>query len=133
MPSVLETPRLLLRPVRPSDAEAFFAFLGDPDAMRFTHHHASLRECRRRLAVFEWRRRSEGYATELAHACLAWADQVLGLPEVRAFAHPGNAASRRVLEKAGFAAVRPVPEMERILYSRPRHQGCGSGCRSRAF
>jgi len=177
MPPVLETPRLLLRPVRPSDAEAFFAFLGDPEAMRFTRHHASLRECRRRLAGFEWRRRSEGYApwaatgkadgqllgwggvycdpfdpgwgpelgysfhpaawgqgyaTELAHACLAWADQVLGLPEVRAFAHPGNAASRRVLEKAGFAAVRPVPEMERILYSRPRHGGSGSGCTSRA-
>lgn len=45
---------------------------------------------------------------------------MLGLPEVSAFAHPDNAASRRVLAKAGFAPVRTVPEMDRILYWRPR-------------
>ena len=56
-PPVLTTARLLLRPPRPSDAASFFAFLGDPTAMRFTHCHASVRECRRRLAVFEWQRR----------------------------------------------------------------------------
>ena len=160
---MLETPRLLLRPVRPSDAEAVFAFAGDRAAMRYTHCHASLRECRRRLAGFEWQRRrygfapwaavgrddgrllgwggvyldpfdsgwgpelgyrfhpaawGRGYATELAAACLGWADTVLRLPKVIAFAHPENPASSRVLVKAGFAAVRPVPEMERILYCR---------------
>ena len=162
---MLETPRLQLRPPRPSDAGAFYAFMGDPDAMRFTHRHASLRECRRRLAGFEWQRRRVGYAawavvtkadarlvgwggvyedpfdpgwgaelgyafhpdawglgyaTELALACLVWADGALGLPEVRAFAHPDNAASRRVLAKAGFELVRFVPEMERLLHVRRR-------------
>ena len=161
-----ETRRLLLHPPRLSDAGAFYAFLGDADAMRFTHHHASPRECRRRLAGFEWQRRrtgyaawavvakadarlvgwggvyedpfdpgwgaelgyafhpavwGRGYATELALACLAWADEALGLPEVRAFAHPDNAASRRVLAKAGFEPVRWVPEMNRLLHVRRRH------------
>ncbi len=62
----------------------------------------------------------KGLATELARACLHWADTVLDLPEVSAFAHPDNAASRRVLAKAGFAQVRTVSEMDRILYWRPR-------------
>ena len=149
--------------MRSSDTAAFFAFGGDPDAMRYTHCHTSLRECRRRLAAFEWQRRKRGYApwaviskmddrlvgwggvyvdpfdpqwgpelgysfhpgswgqglaTELATACLGWADQVLCLPTVSAFAHPDNAASRRVLDKAGFVSVRAVPEMDRILYCR---------------
>ena len=60
----------------------------------------------------------QGFATELAGACLEQADQVLGLPEVSAFAHPGNAASRRVLDKVGFVPVRAVPDMDRILYRR---------------
>lgn len=58
---MLTTARLLLRPPRPGDA-AFFAFLGDPAAMRFTHCHPSVRECRRRLAGFEWQRRRVGFA-----------------------------------------------------------------------
>ena len=159
----LDTPRLLLRPMRPSDTETFFAFGSDPDAMRFTHCHTSVRDCRRRLAAFEWQRRKRGYApwaviakadgqlvgwggvyvdpfdpvwgpelgysfhpaawgkglaTELAHACLGWADAVLSLPEVSAFAHPDNVASRRVLDKVGFLPVRAVPEMNRVLYRR---------------
>ena len=59
-----------------------------------------------------------GYATELVAASLEVADRVLDLPEVRAFARPENAASRRVLEKAGFEVVRFVREMERWLYRR---------------
>lgn len=163
----METARLLLRPPRASDAAAFHAFLGDPAAMRFTHCQASLRECRRRLAGFEWQRRrlgyapwaivaradrrlvgwggiyqdpfdpgwgvelgyaldpaagGRGYATELADACLNWADAMLELPEVCAFVHPDNAASRRVLEKAGFAPVRRIPERDRILLHRPRRR-----------
>ena len=61
-----------------------------------------------------------GYATELATACMAIADDVLKLPEVRAFARPENVGSRRVLEKAGFEVERFVPEMERFLYRRDR-------------
>ena len=136
--------------------------------MRFTHHHASVRECRRRLAAFEWRRRREGYApwaaitkadgrlvgwgglcedpftpgwgvelayafhpgvwgmgyaTELARACLAWADSELTPPEIRAFAHPDNAASRRVLAKTGFEPVRFVPELARLLHVRVHPRG----------
>lgn len=161
--SGLETARLLLRPMRTVDTVAFFAFGGDPDAMRYTHCHTSLHECRRRLAAFEWQRRKRGYApwaviaktdgrlvgwggvyldpfdprwgpelgysfhpdvwgqgfaTEFASACLEWADQVLDLPEVSAFAHPDNMASRRVLDKVGFVPVRAVPEMDRVLYYR---------------
>jgi ribosomal-protein-alanine N-acetyltransferase len=160
---MLETPRLLLRPPRIADAADFFAFLGNPEAMRFTHHDTSLRACRRRLAGFEWQRRrtgiapwavvaktdqrvvgwgglyedpfepgwgvewgyalhpaewGKGYATELGSACLGWADNVLRLAEVRAFVHPKNAASRRVLEKLGFAPVRFVVEMDRVLLRR---------------
>lgn len=59
---MLDTSRLLLRPPRASDAEAFFSFLGDAGAMRFSHHHATPRECRRRLVAFECQRRRRGYA-----------------------------------------------------------------------
>ena len=162
---VLNTARLLLRPPRPSDAAPFFAFLGDPAAMRFTHCHASVRECRRRLAAFEWQRRQagfapwavltrddgqlvgwgglyedpfdpgwgmelgyslhpaawgQGYATELARACLAWGDEELEAPEVWAFVHPDNTASRRVLDRTGFTKVRLLPEKERILLRRAK-------------
>ena len=41
-----------------------------------------------------------GYASELTATCTEIADNVLRLPEVRAFAHRDNLASRRVLEKA---------------------------------
>ena len=56
----------------------------------------------------------QGFAGELVAASLDEARHV-GLPAVRAFVHPGNAASRRVLERAGFAVERWIPEMERWL------------------
>ena len=62
----------------------------------------------------------QDYATELAAACTSLADNVLQLPEVRAFARPENVASRRVLEKARFEVVRFVPDMARFLYRRTR-------------
>ncbi len=159
----VETPRLLLRAPRLADTPALFEFLGDREAMRHTRADASLRACRRRIAVHERRRRhngyapwtiaakadgriigwgglyddpfdpgwgvevgyffhpsawGHGYASELVAACTALADNTLCLPEVRAFAHPENLGSRRVLEKAGFEQVRFVPEMERLLYRR---------------
>jgi [ribosomal protein S5]-alanine N-acetyltransferase len=61
-----------------------------------------------------------GYASELVAACTKVADEELRLPEVRAFAHLENTASRRVLEKAGFEPVRFVPDMERRLFRRYR-------------
>lgn len=161
----IETERLTLRRPRLSDVPALFTFLGDARAMRHTHRHASLAECRRRVAVHEWRRRRDGcapwtiitrqdgriigwgglyddpfdpgwgvevgyflhpdawgrgYASELLAACLGEADAVLRLPELRAFAHPDNTASRRVLEKAGFEQRRYVAGMNRFLFSRLR-------------
>lgn len=56
-----------------------------------------------------------GYATELTQASLRLAkDLNAGL--VRAFAHPENLASQRVLEKSGFVFERFVTEMHRRLY-----------------
>ncbi len=64
----------------------------------------------------------QGYASEMVAACMTVADHTLRLPEVRAFAHPANVGSRRVLEKAGFEELRFVPEMDRFLYRRHRQE-----------
>jgi [ribosomal protein S5]-alanine N-acetyltransferase len=57
-----------------------------------------------------------GYATELTKFCLQMAHDELGFAEVRAFAHPDNGASRRVLDKAGFEKLYFVQAMNRYLY-----------------
>jgi RimJ/RimL family protein N-acetyltransferase len=66
--------------------------------------------------AFAARAWGNGYATELTQFCLALARNQLGARLVRAFAHPDNAASRRVLKKAGFREQRFVLEMNRHLY-----------------
>ena len=58
----VETSRLILRRPCLVDVPVLFSFLGDARAMQHTHFDASLRECRRRVAVHEWRRRRDGYA-----------------------------------------------------------------------
>jgi ribosomal-protein-alanine N-acetyltransferase len=161
-----ETGRLVLRQPKLADVPTLFEFLGDIEAMRYTHADTSLRGRRRRVAVHEWRRRrdgyapwtvvtkadnriigwgglyddpfdpgwgvevgyffhpnagGQGYATELMEACTFVADDVLRLPEVRAFARLENIRSRPVLEKAGFELMRFIPEMERLLFRRGRH------------
>jgi ribosomal-protein-alanine N-acetyltransferase len=58
----VETPRLILRRPRLADVPLLFEFLGDGRAMRYTHPDASLRDCRRRVAAHERRRRYDGYA-----------------------------------------------------------------------
>ena len=58
-----------------------------------------------------------GYASELTRFCLAVARDRLRLAEVKAFVHPDNAASRKVLDKAGFEEARFVPAMNRFLYT----------------
>ncbi|HEY5317562.1 MAG TPA: GNAT family N-acetyltransferase [Solirubrobacteraceae bacterium] len=50
----------------------------------------------------------EGLATELADACTAVAFGTLELGQVIAMALPTNVASRRVMEKSGFAYERDV-------------------------
>jgi ribosomal-protein-alanine N-acetyltransferase len=57
-----ETARLSLRPPRLADVPSLFEFLGDGKAMRHTHVDVSMRACRRRVAVHEWRRRHDGFA-----------------------------------------------------------------------
>jgi RimJ/RimL family protein N-acetyltransferase len=59
---------------------------------------------------------SKGYATELALFCVALAKQQARWQALRAFAHPLNVASQRVLLKSGFRQERFVPEMHRLLY-----------------
>jgi RimJ/RimL family protein N-acetyltransferase len=56
----------------------------------------------------------KGFAGELVAASLAEARRAR-LPAVRAFVHPDNAASRRVLERGGFAVEKWIPEMSRWL------------------
>jgi [ribosomal protein S5]-alanine N-acetyltransferase len=58
----VDTARLRLRPPRLADVPALFEFLGDPVAMRFTHCDETIRQCRRRIAVHERRRRHDGCA-----------------------------------------------------------------------
>jgi len=72
-----ETARLVLRRPILADAPVLFEFLGDADAMRHTHVDVSLRQCRRRIAVHDWRRRIDGNApwTVLAkadHRIIGW-------------------------------------------------------------
>ena len=66
----------------------------------------------RRLPEFGYRLapafRGQGLATEAARAAIADAFERLGLPEIHAFAEPGNAASLRVLEKLGLSYLRDI-------------------------
>jgi len=59
----------------------------------------------------------------------AGGDHSLRLSQVKAFAHPANAGSRRVLEKACFEVVQFVPEMDRFLYRRQARATGGSRSR----
>jgi len=160
----IRTKHLVLEPATLADVPALYAFLGDPTAMRHTHHCRTLRDCRRHVAGHEWQRRrigcapwsirrhddraligwgglfedpfepgwgvelgywfaphawGQGYASELAAACVDHARDRLRLTQLRAFAKPENVASCRVLEKAGFERQHFVPELARHLY---RHE-----------
>ena len=52
--------------------------------------------------------RGEGLATEAAEAAIADAFGRLALPEIFAFAAPGNAPSRRVIAKLGMTYLRDI-------------------------
>lgn len=66
-----------------------------------------------------------GLATELVLASLRHAFVDLDLPWVSAFTRPANAASRRVLQKAGFRLAGYVVELERDRYVIARDGGAG--------
>lgn len=60
----------------------------------------------------------KGLATELGAASVEVAFSVLGLPALAAFTQPHNAASRRVMEKLGFAYEKDVTHagLPHVLY-----------------
>jgi [ribosomal protein S5]-alanine N-acetyltransferase len=63
----------------------------------------------------------EGFATELGAASVEVAFESLGLPDVVAFTLPDNLASRRVMEKLGFAYEKTAPYKgygDHVLYRR---------------
>ena len=62
----------------------------------------------------------EGFATELGAASLEHGFGTLGLERIVAFTIPGNAASRRVMAKLGFAYERDVVHagLPHILHAR---------------
>jgi ribosomal-protein-alanine N-acetyltransferase len=69
----------------------------------------------------------QGLGTELALASVAIAFVRLDLPDVVAFTLPHNLASRRVMEKSGFAYERDITwaEMPHVLYRRRREESGG--------
>ena len=76
------------------------------------------------LAPAAW---GKGYATELVRLCVELARQQRRWQALRAFAHPQNTASQKVLLKAGFEQERFAPQMQRFLYRRElREAGNGS-------
>ena len=66
---------------------------------RFDAHFMPSVEIGWRLAPQFW---GKGYATEAAHAALAFGFDTLRLPEIVAFTTPDNAPSRAVMEKIGM-------------------------------
>jgi [ribosomal protein S5]-alanine N-acetyltransferase len=67
------------------------------------------------------RRWGQGLATEMAAGLVDHAERA-GLADLVAYTEPTNAASRRVMEKVGFAYERDVPHHGRgqVLYRRRR-------------
>ena len=59
---MIETPRLLLRPLRDEDVEPLWEIQGDREAMRFTWAAPSRAECARRLREHERLRAEHGFA-----------------------------------------------------------------------
>jgi [ribosomal protein S5]-alanine N-acetyltransferase len=65
---------------------------------------------------------NQGFATELALASIESGFGPLRLPQIVAFTMPGNSASRRVMEKTGFAYEREITHvgLPHVLYRRER-------------
>ena len=55
------TARLCLKPPQAVDSDALFAFLGDPDAMRFTMKLADVEACRRHLTAHACQAKAVGF------------------------------------------------------------------------
>jgi RimJ/RimL family protein N-acetyltransferase len=61
---VIETPRLFLRPFEPDDVEAAFAWLSDPDVMRFipAGPHTTVAKTRTRIAEYRAQQAARGFS-----------------------------------------------------------------------
>lgn len=72
-----------------------------------------------------------GYATEAARASVRLGFERLGLPRIVGFALPENAASRRVLEKAGMRlrGETRLFDLDLVWYSVAREGGTGAPAR----
>ena len=82
----------------------------------------------------------EGFASELGQACVDVAFGPIGSPDLVAFTLPHNGASRRVMEKLGFAYEKTAPYKtfgDHVLYRlmntsiRPRGIRPGGSCSTR--
>lgn len=80
------------------DVAPFAGFIGLA-VPRFEAHFTPCVEIGWRLARSHW---DQGYATEGALAALAFGFEALGLDEITSHTVPGNARSRRVMEKLGM-------------------------------
>jgi ribosomal-protein-alanine N-acetyltransferase len=72
--------------------------------------------------------RGRGYATEAARASLTYGFEQIGLERIVAVAAPANAASRRVMEKAGMTMEGPGRHygQETVLYSITRRRAAAA-------
>ena len=143
---MIETERLLIRPLAADEREAMFALWRDPANQRVTS--ADDARVRQWLAIVwgVWERESgelvgdcslhfdtgfgewelsygfrrdrwgRGYATEAARACVRYGFEELGLETIVADVDPANAASARVLEKCGLEQVGKLDD-GRLFYA----------------
>jgi RimJ/RimL family protein N-acetyltransferase len=59
--------------------------------------------------IFASEAHGQGFATEAVKAALAWADEMLNVPEIVAIISPGNCGSINVARKAGFREAERAP------------------------
>lgn len=123
---MIETERLLIRPLGAEDRERMLEFWLDPVNERGEMPPAHVeRWAAAAWGVWErdWElayafrrdRWGRGYASEAALACVRHGFEVMGLKRIVADVDPANLASVRVLDKCGFEHVGGEPP--KLLYA----------------
>jgi len=143
---VIETERLVVRPLAGDERDALFALWRDPANERVTSPDDSrvrwwlsrvwgvweretgelVGDCSLHFETDfgEWElsygfrrdRWGRGYATEAARACVSHGFEELGVTKIVADVDPANTASVHVLEKCGFARVGELDD-GRLFYA----------------
>jgi RimJ/RimL family protein N-acetyltransferase len=113
---LIETERLLLRPMEMEDLDEFTALHLDPEVTRFIRPlDRAAAEERLRRDESEWLERGwvlrrnawgQGYATESARACIEWGFSTFDVPYLTAMINPDNVLSVRVAERLGLTPIR---------------------------